>query len=226
MGFYQTRIPEFKRKSITIAKKQESPFKAKLTSSINQLLIINSNQKMADEITAEFRSTLPHCKIIFAPSLFLAEKILAKNNFDLIVASPILPDGCIIKLKTTLNKLLVRPDLVVIGSLSKKLKQEIAECFTTTSCEYKSTNSPKVINYTKSKDTAKQDRIKKLGADLRNDLNNPLQEIVTLLFVAQNMPNEEASTGIKSALSAIEKAANNMAVVVRGLEGKIKVFVE
>lgn len=62
-------------------------------------------------------------------------------------------------------------------------------------------------------------RLKELGADIRNDLNNPLQEIVAMVFVAQ--ATGAASESTTQALEAINKAATNMATVVRGLEEKI-----
>ena len=61
--------------------------------------------------------------------------------------------------------------------------------------------------------------IKNLGADIRNDLNNPLQEIVAMVFVAK--ATEESAT-TNNALEAIDKAAQNLASVVKGLEDKIR----
>ena len=43
-----------------------------------------------------------------------------------------------------------------------------------------------------------------------------------MLFIAQTITSSDQNDGIKSALSAIERAANNMAQVVSELEGKIK----
>ena len=62
-------------------------------------------------------------------------------------------------------------------------------------------------------------RIRSLGADLRNDLNNPLQEIVAMVFVAQASGAVSESTG--QALEAIDRAAKNMAQVVSRLEQKM-----
>jgi signal transduction histidine kinase len=62
--------------------------------------------------------------------------------------------------------------------------------------------------------------ISELGADLRNDLNNPLQEIVAMAFVAH------ASAGLspvaEQALSAIQRAAGSMEAVVKNIEDKIR----
>jgi hypothetical protein len=65
-----------------------------------------------------------------------------------------------------------------------------------------------------------EENLKSLGADLRNDLNNPLQEIVAMVFVAK--AGGGSSQGIQQALDAIDKAAGNMTKLVKGLEEKIR----
>jgi signal transduction histidine kinase len=62
--------------------------------------------------------------------------------------------------------------------------------------------------------------LSELGADIRNDLNNPLQEIVAMAFVAQAAG--ELSPVAEQALDAIENAAMNLSQVVNALEGKIR----
>lgn len=218
----QAATPEFKRKNIVLAKKSKKFDKEQLKSSaLRRVLILNSNQIMANEITAELKEALPDCSILYVPTIFLAKKIIKHGNYDLIISSPILPDGSVTNLQASLKELTRRPDLVVLGNLSVKLKNELAECFVNSSGEYKSTTAPCKETNQQSKVQAKLARIRQLGADLRNDLNNPLQEIVTMLFVAQNLPNQDAEPGIKEALQAIERASQNMATVVKGLEGKI-----
>ena len=59
-----------------------------------------------------------------------------------------------------------------------------------------------------------------LGADLRNDLNNPLQEIVAMAFVATS--SSELSSTAEEALGAIQRAATSMASVIDTLEDKIR----
>jgi signal transduction histidine kinase len=59
---------------------------------------------------------------------------------------------------------------------------------------------------------------------LRNDLNNPLQEIVAMAFVATS--SEGLSPVAEEALSAIQRAATNMATVVNSLEDKIRSVVD
>jgi signal transduction histidine kinase len=63
-------------------------------------------------------------------------------------------------------------------------------------------------------------RISELGADIRNDLNNPLQEIVAMAFVAHS--SQGLSPSAEQALSAIQRAASNMATVVNKIEEKIR----
>jgi hypothetical protein len=68
-------------------------------------------------------------------------------------------------------------------------------------------------------------KICELGADLRNDLNNPLQEIVAMVFVAQSTQNADMNPSTRTALDAIDLAAKNMAQVVNELEEKIRLAV-
>jgi len=67
-------------------------------------------------------------------------------------------------------------------------------------------------------------QISSLGADIRNDLNNPLQEIVAMAFVATS--SDGLSPIAEEALSAIQRAATNMSSVVNSLEDKIRSVVE
>jgi signal transduction histidine kinase len=63
-------------------------------------------------------------------------------------------------------------------------------------------------------------QVSALGADLRNDLNNPLQEIVAMAFVATS--SDGLSPVAEEALNAIQRAASNMSSVVNSLEDKIR----
>lgn len=77
--------------------------------------------------------------------------------------------------------------------------------------------SPKTPQETESPAT----RVESVSADLRNDLNNPLQEIVTMVFIARSAsPQSDATT--TQALDAIDRAAKNMANIVRSIETKIQ----
>jgi signal transduction histidine kinase len=73
-------------------------------------------------------------------------------------------------------------------------------------------------------------RITHLGADLRNDLNNPLQEIVAMAFVASAFldtnDGQPLSEETDRALRAINQAAQGMAQVVNNLEQKIRVTLD
>jgi signal transduction histidine kinase len=62
-----------------------------------------------------------------------------------------------------------------------------------------------------------------LGADIRNDLNNPLQEIVAMAFVATS--SSQLSATAEEALGAIQRAATSMASVINSLEDKIRTAV-
>ena len=63
-----------------------------------------------------------------------------------------------------------------------------------------------------------EEKVSRLGADVRDALNNPLQEIVALVYVARHAPG---SQNTEKALNAIESAAKGMAGVVWGLEDQL-----
>ena len=175
-------------------------------------LIVNDSRAMAKEITIELALKLPGCSVMYAPSIELAKWILKRRKLQLVVSSPMLPDGGFAKLRETLEQLENPPDLLVVGEIRPEtiagMKGSRYRC-----TEFRRYGAPH-----EAKAGALEKAIADLGADLRNDLNNPLQEIVAMVFVAQ-------ATGASStdqALGAIDRAAKNMARVVSGLENKIR----
>ena len=62
------------------------------------VLVINSSQEMAREITKELTLGIPGCSIMYAPTIELARWIIKRRAIDLVVSCPVLPDGSIIKL--------------------------------------------------------------------------------------------------------------------------------
>lgn len=179
------------------------------------VLVINASQEMAQEITVELSATLPGSTILFAPTLSLALWILKRRSIDLVLSSSRLPDAPIEKLHEFLELLFPPPELVILSDL-KQTRSHMGyhpgyrfvelRRLTTGSSEQDSAPPPQVLS--------------ELGADIRNDLNNPLQEIVAMAFVAH------ASNGLspmaEEALSAIQRAAENMSHVVNSLEDKIR----
>ncbi len=165
------------------------------------VLVINSSHDMAKEITMQLSLSMPGCSIIYAPSIEVGRWVLKRRKINLIIANRMLPDGSVSGLEPALAELENPPDVVIVGDNLKK-----AEVF---SPQFQMTRVEKIV-----------DPIKNLGADLRNDLNNPLQEIVAMVFVAKTGAN--ASPAVERALEAIDHAARNMASVVWGLEEKIK----
>lgn len=167
-----------------------------------QVLVINASMDMAREITVELSRAIPGCTIMFAPTLRLALWIINRRKIDLIVTSAILPDGSLSELDRALDEFLDPPELVVMSG-ADHTREQMSGRPGYRFAELRSINS----------------RIREVGADLRNDLNNPLQEIVALAFVAQ--VSDGISPVAEQALGAIEKAAKNMSQVVNGLEDKI-----
>lgn len=200
-----------------------------------QALIINSSHEMASEITMQICLRIQNCSIMYAPSLQLAAWILKKHKVNLVVSSPVLPDGGIQKLSQLLNSLESPPDLVVVG----KLDLRNATILNNTSYKFNSVRhlakKERNLAHEKTKDLEIQvvekeksphlmQSIKNLGADLRNDLNNPLQEIVAMAFVAKASGQISATT--LHAIEAIDKAAQSMAKVVSKLEDQMLKVVE
>jgi len=186
------------------------------------VLVINASQDMAQEITVELSRTLPGCSILFAPTLHLALWMLKRRSIDIILSSATLPDGPISKLHESLELLSPPPELVILSDL------------TTTRSELGSHPGYRFVELRRvpsQRSHAQPEKtqphgveISSLGADLRNDLNNPLQEIVAMAFVATS--SQGLSPIAEEALSAIQRAATNMASVVNTLEDKIRSVVE
>ena len=188
------------------------------------VLVINASQAMAKEITMELALRIPGCSIMYAPSVELAKWILKRRKLDLIVSSPLLPDGGIRKLREVLETLASPPDLLVVGELPAGgvlgFGGSIYRC---TALERYGARAagPQDGQGGEHGGENLNRAIAELGADLRNDLNNPLQEIVAMVFVAQAKETKGAGN-TQQALQAIGRAAQNMSLVVNRLEDKIR----
>lgn len=181
-------------------------------------LVVNASHDMAKEITRQLTLSIPGCSIVYAPTIELAGWILRRRKIDLVVSSAVLPDGGVAKLKPVLDTLTEAPNLVVVGDLSV----HNAEILGGGQYEFRAVRKFSKVDPPKPtppKLDPIQTTIRTLGADIRNDLNNPLQEIVAMIFVAQASAKNESTTD--QALAAIDRAAKNMASVVNSLEGKI-----
>lgn len=175
------------------------------------VLVINSSHEIAKEITLQLQLKLSGCSIMYAPTIELAAMLIRRRKIDLIVSCPVLPDGTIAKLRSALQDLEDAPDLVVVGEVNAENAEAVSEL----NYHYSSMRS---LNQSKAQEEF-DSHIKVLGADIRNDINNPLQEIVAMVFVAKSC-GESPTTS--PALDAIERAAKNLAVVARGIEDKIR----
>ena len=202
---------------------------AQIAPSDLNVLVINDSHDMAKEITMQLTLALPGCSITYAPTIELAKWILNRRKISLVVSSPLLPDGGIAKLRDSLQKLQSPPDVVVVGDSALRN----TEIFKDSRYEFAAVRKigarselPAPIVRSIAVHSVREDappqvdtRIRALGADIRNDLNNPLQEIVAMVFVAQAAG--ELAQPTSQALEAIDKAAKNMAQVVSKLEDKI-----
>ncbi len=178
------------------------------------VLILNASHDMAVEMTACLEQTVSHCQIIYVPSITLARLMLSRRNIDLVISSSVLPDGSVQLLKESILEAEYQPDLIVVG-LDAHLsmirdKGRLSE------------NAPAdmaLAGYQKLK-VENDDEVSTLGADIRNDLNNPLQEIVAMVYVAQVDATMTPET--KQALGAIDQAAKSMSGYINDLEDKIR----
>lgn len=187
------------------------------------VLVVNSGQEMAKEITMQLTLRMPGCSIMYAPTIELAKWIVKRRKIHLLVSSPILPDGSISKLQEALEQLEEPPDVVVVGDPNIRTAEMLKTSRYQFSTARRLGNRPATLEQpTRSNGINKT--LKSLGADIRNDLNNPLQEIVAMVFVAK--ANGERAQGVNQALQAIDQAAQNMASVVKGIEDKIRTAVE
>ena len=181
------------------------------------VLVVNASAEMAREMSVLLSKAIPGCSITFAPSIELASWILSRKRIGLVISSPVLPDGGIARLKLQLSRIAEPPDLVVVGDRDlEKTEVDLGAGYRIASSRAIKTDTtlplPRIVR-------REQASIQALGSDIRNDINNPLQEIVTMVFVAKNAG--ELSPATTSALSAIEGAAKNLAGVVQGIEERI-----
>ena len=183
-------------------------------------LITNASHGMAKEITIQLSLAMPGCSLIYAPTIGIAKLILKKRTVDMLISSPMLPDGPVDALKSELEAIDPPPPLIVVGDKSEldvnvlrrsAYKVSRIERFSKKQAPAQVSPTPK---------TKIAEKVKLLGADLRNDLNNPLQEIVAMVFVAKSAVDKNQTTEL--ALDAIDRAAQSMAVVVTALEDKIR----
>lgn len=184
-------------------------------------LVINASHEQAKEISLQLTLQMPACSIMYAPSIETARWILGRRHIDIIISNQILPDGSIAKLRDALERMQSPAELIVIGSSTARsiamLNDSTYHCSTLRRLPTSSTPLSPPAQSAKAKS---ETSIRSLGADIRNDLNNPLQEIVAMVFVAKS--TGQASESSVCALDAIEKAARNMAKIVNGLEDKIR----
>ncbi len=186
------------------------------------VLVINSSQERAKEFTMQLSISLPGSGMIYAPTVELAKWVLSRRRIDLIVADEILPDGNISRLEASLEKLSYRPHLVVVGTSTtpRDLLKNYEFKKASPLSPRRKLQRPADDGRSQHANTTLDTTLCHLGNDIRNDLNNPLQAIVAMLFVAQS--NKHSTDLTDQALAAIENAAGRMTEVVNGLEGKIR----
>src|SRR5690606_38447917 len=133
----------------------------------------------------------------------LAYHILNRKQVDLVVSSPVLPDGGVEKLRAKLLELTTPPDLVVVQGLEQidpnRLRASTQFQVVALS-EFDRSREERRPLPTRAPSKTENNPISTLGADIRNDLNNPLQEIVAMVYVAR--ADREVAEGTLQALQA------------------------
>jgi hypothetical protein len=182
------------------------------------VLVINSSAAMAKEITLAITLKMPLCSIMYAPGVEVAGWLLKKRRIDVVVSSPMLPDGGVEKLIPVCESINPSPDLVIVGTPESEQLDQLNRF----GRAFEASRYFEPINpSTSPKDgMTSDDAVKKLGADIRNDINNPLQEIVAMVYVAK--AGREMSPVTVEALEAIDKATKGIAATVQGLEERIR----
>lgn len=184
----------------------------------SNVLVVNSSFAMAKEITLAITLKMPLCSIMYAPGLEVAGWLLKRRKIDVVVASPMLPDGGIEKLLPICEMLDPPPDVVIVGKAEAEQIPKLAKFGNThDSKQYFKGGFKKVHTELLAQ---KDDNVKRLGADIRNDINNPLQEIVAMIYVAK--AGRELSPVTVEALEAIDRAAQGIATTVKGIEDRLR----
>jgi signal transduction histidine kinase len=203
--------PNFNRKTVLLEHSGKTQTSEHLEPKV---LVLNASKEMAKEITFELSSSMPHCSIMYAPTIDVAALLLKRHDIQLVISSPLLPDGNITRLCETLSQLKNQPAVVVVGKMTLKNAEEIERSQYALSYARVSDRSPKPLDIT----------IRSLGAEIRDRLNNPLQEIVAMAFVAKS--GAPPSPAVEKALEAISSAAKNMSVLVNNIEQNIRHAIE
>lgn len=177
-----------------------------------RVLVLNNSQDMAKEITMELLLELPGSSITFAPTIASAKGISRMSKFDLIVASEMLPDGPVEQLAEQFARDQNPPDLLIV----RRGRVEESRSAIGTTKTYQAVAG-------RSRETPKQslhDTMEVLGEDIREDLGNPLMEIISMAYVAR--ASGELNDDTAKALLAIDKVAERMARSINGLEDEIR----
>ncbi len=170
------------------------------------MLVLNAHPALAHEITAALQEQVAECEIVYAPTIELARILIKKREISLIVTSPMLPDGHVSKLQSYLDTLPHPPDVIVFADQDKKS----ISLFENSGYHFISVRDVRSVSSGPVDES--------LHKEIRDALNNPLQEIVSLVFLAHTA---QCSEKTKVALGAIEHAAERMSQVVWGLEERL-----
>ncbi len=180
------------------------------------VLVVNASHTMAETVTLELTETIPDCTILFAPTVQIALWIVGKRQIDVIISSATLPDGTASQIHSSLSNVSSPPELLILSELSTT-RDVISAHPGYRFIELRRVTQRSSVGMPVPRN---KNALALLGADIRNDLNNPLQEIVAMAFVATS--SSELSSTAEEALSAIQRAATSMASIIDSLEDKIK----
>jgi hypothetical protein len=163
-----------------------------IRSTLREILVIGADIKEADLIAHELKAYAPDCQIYYSPNLQLSASILSRKEIELVITNNLIAKDFSDQLEYLILRATSYPKLLVLDNLGE------------------SENSSGL--------NSDHDPIAELGSDLRDKLNNYLQQIVSFVFAAQNSSGRDST----AALSYIDKAARDMANTVSGIEDQIR----
>jgi hypothetical protein len=186
-------------------------------SSNRTVLVLNNDARIAEAVTVQLLRLDPQISIIYAPTLTSAKVFLKGCPVSLIITEETLPDGSAYLLRSTLEESGQEPQLIILSqahnfsglpfeAVSPYRFARVQLIGSTHSYNRGLTEASSNQCPTKTHISALKRQIR---AELKDSVNNPLQEILAMVYVARNC--SETNALLNEALKAIETAAEKIA---------------
>jgi hypothetical protein len=187
----------------------------------SKILVVNGDSVLASQVMVQLKQLGSSVIPLFVPSLKAAQLMLRRSSFDLIIGSAMLPDGPLTGLEQDLQKVKNPPPVIVVDTIEEAAEVPLDQEYRFAKLRHIKRSlyqhdieiSQSLLTHDRYIDSV----LHEVSTDLRDKLNNPLQEIVAMVYVARNAPSETAL--VHSALQAIERAAQEMNGAVHSVIG-------